>query len=68
MHVYSAFRHFARHAAVLPPVAPKNAMLLAEDMVLFDFLWVCLIVIGQHDLQFCSFAVFQESMELFNTD
>lgn len=43
MHVYPAFRQLARHGAVLPPVAPKKATLLGEDMMLitpFDFiLW-----------------------------
>lgn len=33
-HVYPTFRHCARTGAVLPPVAPKKAMLLGEDMII----------------------------------
>jgi hypothetical protein len=38
VHVYPAFRQLARHGAVLPPVAPKKATLLGEDMMLITLL------------------------------
>lgn len=40
MHVYPAFRQLARHGAVLPPVAPKKATLLGEDMMLITLFGV----------------------------
>lgn len=40
VHVYPAFRQLARHGAVLPPVAPKKATLLGEDMMLITLFGV----------------------------